>query len=211
MSARPAGLIVVTGTGTGVGKTFFTAVTLGLLRARGVTVAARKPVESFGDDDHPTDSEVLAAATGEEPGTVCLPHRRYEQALAPPMAAEALKRPAFTIADLAGELIWPDGVRIGVVEGAGGPRSPLAVDGDTVDLVDALAPDLVVIVAEPELGVINAVRLAAAAFGSRPMVVALNRFDDNEPMHTRNHDWLALRANLDVVTSPTALAERLVP
>ena len=34
MSARPAGLIVVTGTSTGVGKTFFTAVTLGLLRAR---------------------------------------------------------------------------------------------------------------------------------------------------------------------------------
>jgi len=62
MSARPAGLIVVTGTGTGVGKTFFTAVTLGLLRARGVTVAARKPVESFNDDGHPTDSEVLAAA-----------------------------------------------------------------------------------------------------------------------------------------------------
>jgi len=211
MSARPAGLIVVTGTGTGVGKTFFTAVTLGLLRARGVTVAARKPVESFNDDGHPTDSEVLAAATGEEPHVVCLPHRRYEQALAPPMAAEALKRPAFTIADLAAELQWPDGVRIGVVEGAGGPRSPLAVDGDTVDLVDALAPDLVVIVAEPELGVINAVRLAAAAFGSRPIVVALNRFDDCDLMHARNHDWLALRAKLDIVTSPTALAERLVP
>ena len=210
MSARPAGLIVVTGTGTGVGKTFFTAVTLGLLRARGVTVAARKPVESFGADDHPTDAEVLAAATGEEPGAVCLAHRRYEQALAPPMAAEALKRPAFTISDLASELHWPDGVRIGVVEGAGGPRSPLAVDGDTVDLVDALSPDLVVIVAEPELGVINAVRLAAAAFGSRPTVVALNRFDDSDPMHVRNCDWLALRAQLDVVTSPTALAERLV-
>jgi len=102
-------------------------------------------------------------------------------------------------------------VRIGVVEGAGGPRSPLAVDGDTVDLVDALAPDLVVIVAEPELGVINAVRLAAAAFGSRPIVVALNRFDDCDLMHARNHDWLALRAKLDIVTSPTALAERLVP
>jgi dethiobiotin synthetase len=211
MSARPAGLIVVTGTGTGVGKTFFGAVTLGLLRGRGVAVAARKPAESFGADDHPTDSEVLAAATGEEPGVVCLPHRRYEQALAPPMAAEALKQPAFTIADLVGELRWPDGVRIGVVEGAGGPRSPLAVDGDTVDLVDALAPDLVVIVAEPELGVINAVRLAAAAFGPRPLVVALNRFDEHDPMHTRNHDWLALRDKLDIVTSPTALAERLVP
>jgi dethiobiotin synthetase len=61
---RPRGLVVVTGTGTGVGKTWFSAVTLGLLRDRGVSVAARKPVQSFEPGDGPTDAEVLAAATG---------------------------------------------------------------------------------------------------------------------------------------------------
>lgn len=206
---RPRGLVVVTGTGTGVGKTWFSAVTLGLLRDRGVRVAARKPVQSFEQGEHPTDAEVLAAATGEDPRAVCPDHRGFERALAPPMAAEALGRPAFTIADLARDITWPDDVGIGIVEGAGGPRSPLAVDGDTVDLVDALHPDLVVIVSEPTLGAINAVRLSAEAFGARPIVIALNRFDDADDLHGRNRSWLELRARLDVVASPTELAARL--
>jgi len=209
VTVRPRGLVVVTGTGTGIGKTWFSAVTLGLLRDRGVRVAARKPVQSFQPDEHPTDAEVLAAATGEDARTVCPDHRNFERALAPPMAAEALGRPAFTIADLAHEISWPDDVGVGIVEGAGGPRSPLAVDGDTVDLVDALEPDLVVIVSDAALGAINAVRLSAAAFGPRPMIVALNRFDEADDLHGRNRSWLELRASLDVVTSPTELAARL--
>jgi dethiobiotin synthetase len=209
MSTRPRGLVVVTGTGTGVGKTWFSAVTLGLLRDRGVTVAARKPVQSFSEGEHPTDAEVLAAATGEDANAVCPPHRHFERAMAPPMAAEALGRPAFTIADLAREVTWPDGMGIGLVEGAGGPHSPLATDGDTVDLVAALDPDLVVVVADPELGAINAVRLTVAPFAPRPVVVAFNRFDEADELHDRNRTWLELRARLDVVTSPTALADRL--
>jgi dethiobiotin synthetase len=209
MTTRPRGLVLVTGTGTGIGKTWFSAVTLGLLRDRGVRVAARKPVQSFGPDDHPTDAEVLAAATGEDPRTVCPDHRNFERALAPPMAAEALGRAAFTIADLAAEVAWADDVGVGIVEGAGGPRSPLAADGDTVDLAEALRPDLVVIVSDAALGSINAVRLSVAAFGARPVLVALNRFDDDDDLHRRNRSWLELRAGLDVVTSPTGLAERL--
>jgi len=206
---RPAGLVVVTGTGTGVGKTSFTALTLGLIRSRGHRVAARKPAQSSEPDEHPTDAEVLAAATGEDVAAVCPPHRHYEVAMAPPMAAEALGRPAFTIADLVRETTWPDDVRVGAVEGAGGPRSPLAVDGDTVDLAAALAPDLIVVVAEADLGAINAVRLSAAPFAPRPVVVALNRYDEHDAMHVANRRWLELRSGLDVVVTPTELAERL--
>jgi dethiobiotin synthetase len=203
--------VVVTGTTTGVGKTWFSAVTLGLLRDRGVIVAARKPVQSNESGEHPTDADVLAAATGATPEEVCPSHRCYERALAPPMAAEALGRPAFTVADLAGEVRWPEQIRVGFVEGVGGPRSPLAADGDTVDLVDSLSPDLVVLVAEPGLGAINAVLLAAAPFAPRALVVALNRFDGDDEVHARNRAWLELRAGLDVVTSPTDLATRLAP
>jgi len=207
---RPRGLVVVTGTGTGVGKTWFSAVTLGLLRARGVNVAARKPAQSFETGDGPTDAKVLAAATGDDPLSVCLPTRSYERAMAPPMAAETLGKPAFTIADLVRELAWPDGVVVGFVEGAGGPRSPLAADGDTVDLAEALRPDLVVIVAESGLGAINAVRLSAAPFAPlAPVVVALNRHDETDEVHERTRAWIAMRASLDVVTSPTGLADRL--
>jgi dethiobiotin synthetase len=208
VNGRPHGLVLVSGTGTGVGKTWFSAVTLGLVRSRGVRVAARKPVQSFEPDEHPTDAEVLAAATGEDPRAICPDHRNLERALAPPMAAEALGRPAFTVADLAGEITWPDDVGLGLVEGVGGPRSPIAADGDTVDLADAISPDLVVIVSDATLGAINAVRLSVDAFGNRPLVVALNRFDDADALHARNRDWLELRTRLDVVTSPTALADR---
>jgi dethiobiotin synthetase len=211
-SGRPAGLVVVTGTSTGVGKTWFSAVTLGLLRHRGVRVAARKPVQSHAPDSGPTDAEVLAAATGEEPATVCRVHRNYPLALAPPMAAETLGKAAFTVADLADELAWPLGTEIGFVEGVGGPRSPLAADGDTVDLVDILHPNVVVIVADAGLGAINAVQLSRAPFAEVPCIVALNRFDPGvDALHERNRAWLELRGGLVVVTSPTALADRLVP
>jgi dethiobiotin synthetase len=206
---RPRGLVLVTGTATAVGKTWFAAVTLGLLRDRGVRVAARKPVQSFDPRERPLDSEVLAASTGEQPSDVCRAERGYERALAPPMAAEALGMPAFTIHELASELDWPDGVVVGLVEGAGGPRSPLATDGDTVDLAASIEPDLVVIVADAGLGAINAARVSAEPFAPRPVLVALNRFDDADDVHRRNRDWLRLRAGLEVVTSPTELADRL--
>jgi len=207
---RPTYLVVVTGTGTAVGKTWFTAVTLGLLRDRGVQVSVRKPVQSLDpDDEAPRDSEVLGAATGESPDDVCPPHRTYGRALAPPIASQALGLPAFTITELTGELRWPDGAKVGVVEGAGGPRSPLASDGDTVDLVSAIGPDLVVLVADAGLGAINAAIVNSAPFVGRPVVVALNRFDDGDDVHRRNRDWLRSRGALDVVTSPTDLADRL--
>ena len=200
----------MTGTATEVGKTWFSAVTLGLLRHRGVRVAARKPVQSHAPDAAPTDAEVLAAATSEEPSMVCRPERTYPIALAPPMAAEQLGRAAFTIADLVDELTWAPGTDIGFVEGVGGPRSPLAADGDTVDLVRALGPDLVVIVADAGLGAINAVRLSRAPFTDVPVIVALNRFDASvDTLHERNRAWLEHREGLAVVTSPTALADRL--
>ena len=114
----------------------------------------------------PTPS-VLGAASGEPPDYVCPTWRSYHLAMAPPMAAEALGLPAFTVADLVDELAWPDEqVTLGLVETAGGVRSPQAADGDTVDLVAALDPDVVVLVADAGLGTINAVRLSLAALGA---------------------------------------------
>ena len=84
-------IVVVTGTGTEVGKTWFAAATIGALRAAGHTVLARKPVQSFAmDDPAPTDADVLARATGEATDDVCPPHRRLPMAVAPPMAAAGL-------------------------------------------------------------------------------------------------------------------------
>jgi dethiobiotin synthetase len=201
-------LVVVSGTGTDVGKTWFTAATIKALAPR--VVRARKPVQSFEPGAGPTDADVLAAMSGQEPFDVCPEHRWYPIAVAPPMAADMLARPAFTIAELAAEAAPFDGHTITFVEGAGGPRSPIASDGDTVDLAAALPTDLVVIVASAGLGTINAVRLCATALQAHRLVVALNRYDDANELHRRNAHWLRTREGLEVVTDPEALAFAVV-
>jgi dethiobiotin synthetase len=189
--------VVVAGTGTAVGKTWAAAA---LARRLVPRVAVRKPVQSY--DARPTDAEVLAEASGEAPTEVCVPHRSYELAVAPFMAAAQLGRPPFTLDDLIGELAWPaGGVDVGVVEAAGGVRSPITSDGaDTVDLCDRLRPDLVVLVAEAGLGTLNAVRLCLDALDAHPVTVLLNRFDPNDPLHVANRDWLAEHVAAPVVT-----------
>jgi dethiobiotin synthase len=205
-------IVVVTGTGTEVGKTWFTAATIDALRGSGRAVVARKPVQSFDPDDaHPTDAEVLARATGESPDTVCPRRRWLAKAVAPPMAAAALGLAPFTIADLAAEArasARPDDTFL-FVEGAGGARSPIADDGDSVALAHALAADVIVIVADAGLGTINAVRLTVAALGSWTPIVALNRFDAGDALHVANRDWLRQRDGYEVVTDPAQLAAAL--
>lgn len=189
---RPSTVVVVTGTGTEIGKTWVGAAVARGLRERGVAVSARKPVQSFDPtDSHPRDADVLADATGEDPAAVCPPHRAYPIAMAPPIAASALGLPSFTMGELVGEIRWDDGIAVGLIEGAGGPRSPLAADGDTVDLAHAVRADTILLVADAGLGTINAVRLAVPPLlAIAPVVTVLNRYDDTDDLHRRNRAWL---------------------
>jgi dethiobiotin synthetase len=163
-------------------------------RRAGLTVAARKPAQSFVLGHGPTDADVLAEASAEEPATVCPVARSYPVALAPPMAADVLGRPVPTIADLVAELSWPrPAVDIGLVETAGGVRSPQAADGDVIDMISVIAPDRLLLVADAGLGTINAVRLTVDALvdgAARAPVVVLNRFDPSSDLHRRNRAWL---------------------
>lgn len=197
--SRPELRVLVSGTGTEVGKTWVAAAAARELRREGFSVAARKPAQSYEPGEGPTDAEVLGEATDEDPERICPPHRWYPVAMAPPMAAEVLESPPFTIDDLVEELRWPDDATVGLVESAGGPRSPLAADGDTVDLARRLRPDLVLLVADAGLGTINATRLGAEAFGDAPLLAVLNRFDPEDGLHRRNLAWLRDRTGLDVL------------
>ncbi len=226
-------VVAVAGTGTDVGKTYVAAALLRRLRDRGVDITARKPVQSFAtrtapNDTFPndtvpndtvpndtastnaasTDADILAAACGAAPYDVCPPHRWLPLPMAPPMAAEALGREPFTIAQLAAEAVAgvSEAGRV-LVETAGGVRSPIATDGDSVALIAALTPAVVVLVADAGLGTINLVRLSRdALWKQRVVVVYLNRFDDRSDLHVRNAEWLRTREGLDVVTDIEALA-----
>ncbi len=216
IGTRPRRLVVVVGTGTEVGKTWVGAHVLRELAAEGFDVAARKPAQSFDPDDRHTDAHVLGSATGEDPSDVCPRHRWYPVAMAPPMAADVLGRAPFTIADLAAETGWPvPPPALGLVETAGGVRSPQASDGDAVTLIEELQPDIVVVVAHAGLGTINDVTLTLEALDrgahvATPMVV-LNGFDPAEDLHRRNRRWLVDHQSAEVVTTVPALVARLRP
>jgi dethiobiotin synthetase len=182
-------VVVVSGTGTGVGKTWLTVGLVRLLAKEGLEVTARKPVQSFDPAEGSTDAALLGAACGEEAEAVCPGCYSYPRAMAPPIAARDLGLPPPRLADLlAATPVPPSGLVL--FEGVGGPRSPLALDADTVSLAQALDAGLVVVVAPSGLGSINDVTLSVEAFGSRPTAVFLNRFDHRDPVHAGNFEWL---------------------
>jgi dethiobiotin synthetase len=130
--------------------------------------------------------------------------------MALPMAAEALGFPLFTLDDLVGELVWPVKTDVGLVEQAGGIGAPHASDGDGVDLVAALRPDRVVLVASAGLGTLSNIGLSARALSGQPPVVYLNRFDPGDELHLANRKWLREKWALSVTTSAQQLANALL-
>ncbi len=218
ITVRPRRVVVVAGTGTEVGKTFVGAALAKELLAHRRSVIARKPAQSYDETDLSTDAAVLGAATGEAPEVVCPSHRWYPVPMAPPMAAAALDRDAFTVADLAAETeaSWASPnveAAVALVETAGGAWSPQASAGAHAGASAApLSADAVLLVADAGLGVINAVRGALAALGTdRPVViVVLNRYDENDALHVANKEWLVHRDHLSVVTDAAEAAAALV-
>jgi dethiobiotin synthetase len=196
---RPRSLLIVAGTGTEVGKTWAARQVLLQARQRGLRVAARKPAQSYLEGEGPTDAEQLGAVSGEAPQQVCVPHRWYPLPMAPPMAADALGRPPLWLDELVSELVWPANIDLGLVETAGGLYSPITHDADNARLIERLAPDAVLLVADAGLGTLNAVRSSLPALGSRDVGVLLNRFDATQDLHRRNRDWL-LREGVRVMT-----------
>ncbi len=209
-------VVLVTGTGTEVGKTWTLVRLVTELRAGGRDVRVRKPAQSYAPGElGTTDAELLAAASGEDAAVVCARHRWYEVPMAPVIAADALGRPPFTIAELAAEILGETGDPtaadadvVTFVEGAGGPRSPLASDGDTVDLARALGCGRAVLVADAGLGAINSVRLCVETLHGFATLVILNRYDETSELHRRNRAWLE-SAGYPVATSVGGLAAAL--
>ncbi|OBG64558.1 MULTISPECIES: dethiobiotin synthase [unclassified Mycobacterium] len=156
-------VLVVTGTGTGVGKTVVTAALACHARQAGIDVAVCKPVQT-GTDSGDDDLAEVARLSG---ATELAALARYPQPLAPAAAAE-LAGAALPTGDQVLRLITaldrPG--RLTLVEGAGGLLVELAAAGVTLrDLAVALgAPALVAVTAE--LGTLNHTALTLEALAA---------------------------------------------
>jgi dethiobiotin synthetase len=150
--------IVITGTGTGVGKTVLTALLTLHLRAAGATVAPLKPICSGGRDD----ARFLRVASG---GALTLDQINpwhFRAPLAPLLAARVEKQ-RVTLRDVSASIHQVAlKFQFVLVEGAGGLLSPLGERFSTRELILALGAEMIV-VAPNELGMVNQVRLTLEA------------------------------------------------
>ncbi len=205
--ASPGVVVFVAGTGTEVGKTWASAGLARLLRDRGLSVEACKPVQSYDPDEPgPTDAAALAAATGQHPDDVCPPEHRYPVPLAPPMAARRLGQVCPTLDELTVDCRFAATVDVGLVEGVGGLYSPIAADGHNLDLIERIGPDLVIVVASAALGGIHDTLACTLPLSAYRRAVFCNRFDHRTEVHVLNVDWLR-DTGLEVATSLSELAK----
>jgi dethiobiotin synthetase len=168
--------LLVTGTGTEVGKTVVAAAIARTLAAEGKRVAVFKPVVTGLEVEGETDHALLRRASGSSQSDEEIAPYRYDPPASPHLAAA-----------MAGEEIDPErlqqaahataeGADAIVCEGVGGLLVPLS----PTYLVRDLAADLgypLVIVASPGLGTINHTLLtieSARAIGLEVAVVVLN-------------------------------------
>ncbi len=160
MSGR---LVVVSGTGTGIGKTHFTQALLLALGKRGVRAAGIKPVETGFSDPEVSDAHLL-----EQASSFHVKHHglRFADPISPHVAAREAGRPIL-LADLAKEILTARvQAEVTVAELAGGLFSPLGEVETNADLARLVTPDLLILVAVDRLGVLHdliaATRAAAA-------------------------------------------------
>jgi dethiobiotin synthetase len=143
--------VFVTGTGTGVGKTFVTSGLARLFRGLGRQVNALKPVVSGFDPALPweSDSAVLLEAAGREitPEEIeRISPWRFRAPLSPDMAARAEVR-AIGFQELAGfcrAAAAGDGAAV-LIEGVGGIMVPLDDRHTVLDLMAALGQPLILV------------------------------------------------------------------
>jgi dethiobiotin synthetase len=157
-------VLVVTGTGTGVGKTVVTAALASHARQAGIDVAVCKPVQTGTDsgDDDLADVARLSRVT-ELAGSA-----RYPQPLAPAAAAEQAGLTLPTGDQLVGLIRGLDRPeRLTLVEGAGGLLVELAEPGVTLrDLAADLGAAALVVVSA-ELGTLNHTALTLEALAAQ--------------------------------------------
>lgn len=198
----PRGLFV-TGTDTGVGKTFIAVRLLRFFKNKGLEIIPRKPVESgcarIDGQRVPEDALAMRDAIGHSHDLDQICPYPLERPLSPDRAA-ALEGTDLDLQKLQQACqVPPD--RIALIEGAGGFYSPLTSDGLNADLAQRLELP-VLLVAADQLGCINHVLLTVEAITSRGLrlaAIVLNQLTAGYPPGMDNLGDLRKRVDCAVV------------
>jgi dethiobiotin synthetase len=163
-------VLVVSGTGTGVGKTVVTAAVAALAATRGARVAVVKPAQTGAAVGEPGDLDDVRRLAGV---TDLHEHARFPDPLSPAAAARHRVLPALDLHDSAARVRGLAADRdLVVVEGAGGLLVRYDAEGLTIaDLARELAAP-VLVVADPALGTLNHTALTLEALAHRGIVLA---------------------------------------
>ncbi|UFQ13897.1 MULTISPECIES: dethiobiotin synthase [Streptomyces] len=159
-------VIVVSGTGTEIGKTVTTAAVAAVALARGRSVAMLKPAQTGVAPGEPGDAQEVRRLAGE--GVTTLELARFPEPLAPDTAARRAGmtpvRPS-DVAEAAAKLATEHDLVL--VEGAGGLLVRFDEEGGTLADAARLLDAPVLLVASAGLGTLNTTALSSEALRAR--------------------------------------------
>jgi len=180
--------LLVTGTDTGVGKTWVTSLLVRFFRQQAIRTGAYKPVCSGAELSSTgevlwADIEALRSACGTDPEIDLVCPQRFHAAVAPNIAARMENRCVDSRLLIDGVARWSSHVDQLVIEGAGGIFCPLSDELTVMDVAVQLNTPTIVVAAN-RLGVINHTRLTVEALqthGVNVVAVVLNEISSVVP------------------------------
>jgi len=200
---HPAGYFI-TGSDTGVGKTYIACELIRQLHGLDVKLETRKPVESgcsTGESGGliPADALELQAANNNLETINRIAPYRFKAALAPPRAAE-LEDCHLQLVDLYNACSLDNSNYRLIVEGAGGFYSPLAENGLNADLASLLQLAVIVVIND-RIGAVNQALMTIQAVESRDLDIAaiiMNQVDEDIDKDMANSDDLRTRCDYSI-------------
>ncbi len=165
--------MVISGTGTGVGKTVATAAVAALACERDAAVAVVKAAQTGVTDAAPGDLDEVRRLCGPDARLTLVEGARFPDPLSPAAAARLSGRPPVDLRGLASTVreLAADHPLV-LVEGAGGLLVRFDEEGATVAGLAAELAAPVLVVADPGLGTLNATALTLEAMAHRGLELA---------------------------------------
>ena len=177
--------LFITGTDTGVGKTYVGSMLVKALNRSGRVCIPRKPIETGCELQNgeliPEDATLYARATNDTVSLAEICLYRYEPPISPERAVR-LAKDTVTVKDLIHTCNLTAPADVLLVEGAGGFYSPLCTNGLNADLAQKLKCNVLLVV-QDRLGCINQALLAIEAIQRRKLTllaVVLNQYREHE-------------------------------